>query len=63
MKVQILILLSLTTKSDNTNTEINLDSDTADSDIMGIQSDTESFTIASDMASTFDMIRNSFFRK
>ena len=63
MKVQILILLSLTTKSDNTNTEINLDSDSADSDIMGIQSDTESFTIASDMASTFDMIRNSFFRK
>ena len=63
MKVQILILLSLTTKSDNTNTEINLDSDTADCDIMGIQSDTESFTIASDMASTFDMIRNSFFRK
>ena len=42
------------TESDNTDTEINLDSDPPDYDIMGIDSDTESYTIASEMASTYD---------
>ena len=43
-----------TTESDSTNSVINLDSDPPDTNSMVIDSDTESYTIASEMASTYD---------
>ena len=43
-----------TTERDNTNSVINLDSDPPDTNSMVINSDTESYTIASEMASTYD---------